>query len=241
MNSASCAMACFLIALFAFTLNSAHHNLETIMKRYGFLTICAFFLLVSGANAIPLPSYTIGASGTINSGWIVTGIIEEPGFPIYDALDGLPFYGVMHLDFMDYLGSPEHGRPIYSLTFDLWVDGFYIDDGIGHEGVFSTVIYNDQNSDFGFRVGAPDDPTKSAVININYFANGQYANSLFLDTWDLPAIGVSHLMSTDVSFNVRQNPVPEPASFILFGIGLFGFAFIGRKLSERKGAFPDPL
>ena len=181
-------------------------------------------------NSLTPGSYTEGSLSSLFSG-VSFNNTGGDGFTVYDSTTLAS--GLLQLDFTgNVLLNDAYGAPGNSTiaSFDYTTD-------------FASVTLGDLNQDYDdLYLFAYD--SSNALLDSDYFANpaGSYAgttlsvSSLAGDiAWvEYYGVGTNYnsVFWDNLSFNMTEQPVPEPVTFFLFGAGLLGLAGFRRKFRK---------
>jgi hypothetical protein len=191
------------------------------MKK-SIVILFAMVLIFSNAwisYAIPF-SYKICISGTVDQGWAG----YYPGQGPFEVIDGLPFHGNI---FLEYEGA-EFVQVSHLLTPKIWIGDELFS---WWRPIYSYVSLNSEDKEFGLYINSPADDTSWVSIELNYFHDDYYHDSFLMWIGDAySGDNLWHFNSTDFSYRIKQLPVPEPTTMLLFCSGLICLIGFKKKL-----------
>lgn len=121
-----------------------------------------------------------------------------------------------------------NGRGYGSISANDWVHS----QG-AHTGL-TLGLYSNSNISHNTGVSAPWSSDPSDYLLGTNDGNGDYTTGLAFDIGNLYSgssveLNYSYVMGEDIGHVDINHPIPEPGTFVLFGLGLLGIAFIKRK------------
>jgi hypothetical protein len=207
------------------------------------LILFVFFLFQMPANAsvisVNVSNSSLGIGDTVNVDFRISGLTRAIG----DSLSGFDFdilydeaaFSLTSYDFNDpVLGNQLDLLEAFSLGFygDVITTGGGVLDAYGVSGNSDWVLDSDQADEFSF-------------LNLSFRAIAETSSSVFeIDLVDPNLLALDSMFnnlsvayspvsaSVVVSDASTPTPVPEPATLLLFSMGLLGVCFIRRSKKQ---------